>query len=245
MTISGNVESIDSCAFKDCVGLKNVKMPDSVTSIGRSAFEGCISLENINMPDSITSIETNAFSHCSDLTDVIIPKTDIISLAFDYCIGLKNIAIPNSIKKIDSGAFNGCKSITDVYYGGSEDEWNAINIRTANSDLTDATIHFNSTMPEPEQEDVVIDNAVVEKTATGYKITVTLEEAPTAKCALITALYKEGESTGLATKAFTSDTAEQTIEVAADTSDTARIFIWDSLEGMRPLCGAQTVNITQ
>ena len=33
--------------------------------------------------------------------------------------------------------------MTDVYYTGSEAEWLAIRIGSSNSDLTDATIHYN------------------------------------------------------------------------------------------------------
>ena len=47
-------------------------------------------------------------------------------------------------------AFDECTSITDVYYDGTEDEWNAIDIATHNDPILHATIHFNgepSTVP--------------------------------------------------------------------------------------------------
>ena len=41
------LEKILTRAFKNCVNLKVVNIPDTVTKIGNSAFEGCTALEKI------------------------------------------------------------------------------------------------------------------------------------------------------------------------------------------------------
>ena len=58
---------------------------------------------------------------------------------------IKDVIIGNSVESIGERAFWRCSSLTDVYYGGSENEWNAISIGDYNTPLTNATIHYNST----------------------------------------------------------------------------------------------------
>ena len=59
------VTSIGNVAFKDCIGLTSVKIPDSVTTIADYAFEGCSGLTSVNIPDSGVSINRFAFEGCS------------------------------------------------------------------------------------------------------------------------------------------------------------------------------------
>lgn len=103
-------------------GCKSTSIPDSVTSIGFYAFLGCTSLTSITIPDSVTIIGDNAFSSCYNLT---------------------SITISDSVTIISFHAFSYCKSLTDVYYSGTEEQWNNINIREGNEYLVNATIHFN------------------------------------------------------------------------------------------------------
>ena len=66
--------------------------------------------------------------------------------SFALCIDLSSIKIPNTITSIEKDAFDNCTALTDVYYGGTEEEWNALlpNIGSNNDYLLNATIHFNS-----------------------------------------------------------------------------------------------------
>ena len=81
-----------------------------------------------------------------DLNRVVIfdRVTSIGNQAFIGKTKLTSIAIPSSVTVIGSKAFYNCKSLTDVYYAGSEEQWDQINIGTGNSLLFEATIHFNS-----------------------------------------------------------------------------------------------------
>ncbi|MCD8066898.1 MAG: leucine-rich repeat protein [Oscillospiraceae bacterium] len=169
--IEGGVTTIGSNAFSDCGGLTSITIPDSVTSIGRAAFSYCFALTSITIPNSVTSISDNAFSSCEGLTSITIPDsvTTIGSAAFSFCSSLTSITIPNSVTSISNNtfsfcesltsitipnsvttigaeAFSFCESLTDVYYGGSEEAWNAIEIGEEENDyLTSATIHYSST----------------------------------------------------------------------------------------------------
>ena len=117
-----NKDKTEICAYPVGKFIKEYKIPDSVISIGKSAFQGCIGLTNIAIPDGVTNIGWGAFFDCSALTSITIPK---------------------SVTKIGNWAFNICHSLTDVYYTGSADDWDKIEIGDYNKDLTNATIHYN------------------------------------------------------------------------------------------------------
>ena len=121
------VKKIGSEAFRDCNSLTSITIPDSVTYIGVCAFYGCGSLTNITIPNGVTSIRFYAFYGCSSL---------------------ESIAIPDSVTSIGGSAFSGCHLLQDVYYSGSMEQWSASDIQGGNESLTDAVIHYNSTMPK-------------------------------------------------------------------------------------------------
>ncbi|MDY3257863.1 MAG: leucine-rich repeat protein, partial [Ruminococcus callidus] len=164
------VTLIGDFAFDNCISLKEITIPDSVTSIGRRTFcntkwlenkqkenplvivnnvliDGKACSGNIIIPNSVTSIVDEAFAHCESLKEIKIPDsvTSIGWDTFSYCKELEKITIPNSVTSIDYCAFNGCDNLKDVYYSGTEKEWNYIKIhKGCNSSLLNATIHFNS-----------------------------------------------------------------------------------------------------
>ena len=54
---------------------------------------------------------------------------------------MEYIVIPNSVKKIDITAFSGCDSLADIYFCGSEEEWNSIEM--SRFIFENKQIHFN------------------------------------------------------------------------------------------------------
>lgn len=103
--------------------IKEFVIPNNITNISYGAFEGCNDLTNITILGSITSIDSNAFKDCISLT---------------------NITIPKSVELILSYAFDGCYNLTDVYYEGSKEDWENIDVKIGNNILLNATIHYNS-----------------------------------------------------------------------------------------------------
>ena len=151
--IPSSVTSIGNYAFENCGSLTSIRIPDSVTSIGSYAFYGCIWLESIIIPDSVTSIGNYAFYGCYFLKSIIIPDgvTSIGHLAFAFCASLESITIPDSVKFIDATAFAGSRdfSYVYVYYNGTQEQWNDIDIvvdkhNSPSNNILNANIIFNS-----------------------------------------------------------------------------------------------------
>ena len=100
-----------------------------------------------------------AFQSCSNLQRIKIPNgvTLIAEHAFWNCMSLKEIEIPNTVQNIGVWAFDGCTHLCDVYFTGSEDEWNSINVDDYNYCLLDANIHYNMRMyDENDPENTVV-----------------------------------------------------------------------------------------
>ncbi len=177
VTIPGSVTTIGDWAFSNCTGLTSVTIPDSVTTIGNDAFSYCSALTSVTVPDSVTTIGDWAFSFCSALTSVTIPNsvttigggafyrcdrltsvtipdsvTTIGDYTFSYCSALTSVTIPGSVTTIGNGAFYACSGLTDVYYCGSEEQWNKIEIvEDGNEFLLAATMHYNCGQAEGEE----------------------------------------------------------------------------------------------
>lgn len=131
------VVGIGNYAFRDCVGLSSVIIPNSVTSIGRQAFAGCAGLTAMTIPSSVTSIDgafvgcanllavslpnsissmDGAFAGCSSLISVNIPTSvsSIGFMSFYNCSSLNSISIPSSVNAIAANAFRGCTSLASI-----------------------------------------------------------------------------------------------------------------------------------
>lgn len=88
--------------------------------IADSAYENEYNLSFIDLPDGLKYIGNWAFENS----------------------GVKGIIVPDSLERVGYGAFYGCYDLTDVYYAGTEEQWNMIEIQDYNYHLTSGNIHF-------------------------------------------------------------------------------------------------------
>ncbi|MBQ3272305.1 MAG: leucine-rich repeat domain-containing protein, partial [Solobacterium sp.] len=149
IVVNDGITSIGSFAFDSLSNVSEVELPDSLTSIGSNAFYYCSSLGSISIPEGVTYIGEHAFQGCSGLTTIEIPEgiTIINFAAFNNCSSLTSITIPVSVTRI-TPAFDGCSALTDVYYGGTQEQWNALAIDSYNDTLNNATVHVQSNPAE-------------------------------------------------------------------------------------------------
>jgi hypothetical protein len=95
--------------------------------MGSGAFADCVSLKNIEVPGSLSDIPDSTFYNCSSLTNVVIlegvknigggtPGSIIVLYGgtFENCIALERVVIPSTVASIASNAFSGCNAIKDL-----------------------------------------------------------------------------------------------------------------------------------
>lgn len=70
--INISVTNISTQAFRDCISLRSVFIPDSVTEIGSFAFGNCYNLTSVNIGSGVSSIGDGSFYYCMNLGTVII-----------------------------------------------------------------------------------------------------------------------------------------------------------------------------
>ena len=141
-----SVTQIGVGAFCDCKSLTSVTIGDNITSIGHGAFCYCKGLTSIKIGDNVTSIGDSAFAYCPNLISITIPDkvTNIYDLAFACCSGLTSITIGKGITNIGLSTFYSCTALTDVYYSGTEEQWEAVDIGVNNDSLLNAKIHYHT-----------------------------------------------------------------------------------------------------
>ena len=127
--IASTVKIIGKSAFAGCEGLREIILPEELTTIRVAAFGHCTMLKTINIPRSVKSIES-AFAGCESLETIIIPDGILVvsDRTFYGCKNLKEVSIPDSVVRIEEMAFFDCDSLTDVWYAGTKDQWNHIEI---------------------------------------------------------------------------------------------------------------------
>ncbi len=100
-------------------------------------------IKEIIIEPGITSISAYAFYDMDLVTSVVVPSgvETLENGAFCGC-GITSITLPTSLTTISDKAFHSCDSLTDVYYLGTSEEWDNIEIGDSNSNLLNANIDF-------------------------------------------------------------------------------------------------------
>ncbi len=141
-----SVEEIGSSAFEGCSALAEVALPEITEEgkLGTSIFRSCSGLEKIDF-STLCEIPDYTFMGCTNLPDARIQSVETIGVsAFEGAALMESVLIPKSTKLIDVNAFNGT-GIKNVDYPGTEEEYEAIDIRSGNDVLKSAgtTITYN------------------------------------------------------------------------------------------------------
>lgn len=121
--IRGTLRSIGESTFEDCRMLDKVKLGDGIEKIPFMCFSGCSALKNIDIPTTVSVIEENAF---------------------EECISMISAVIPASLTSIEDSAFLGCKSFHTIFYKGTQEQFEQIDIADGNEAFEQANLYFYS-----------------------------------------------------------------------------------------------------
>ena len=121
ITIPANVELLGSFAFEGSdagtMPLEKVIFKGSkIKDIEPYTFKNCVKLKEITLPESLTVIDYGAFFGCSSLTKVVIPDNvfEIGKTAFLGCTSLTEATIGRSVRSIGEKCFDGCEKLATV-----------------------------------------------------------------------------------------------------------------------------------
>ena len=117
-----------------------------LTSIGESSFEGCTLLSSVKLGKGIETIPFMCFFECSSLKTINIPEgvTTIEENAFEGCTSMLTVVLPSTLSTIEDSAFAYCSNIKSVFFGGTEEQFDAIEIADSNEAITDANLYIYS-----------------------------------------------------------------------------------------------------
>ena len=116
---AAGIEIIGQSAFESTALSDINQLISKATEIQRSAFKGCINLTSVTIPEGVTGIVEGTFENCSNLSSVSLSSTveGVGGLAFAYC-NLSSTAFLSGIKALDLSALIGFKgSVLDIPEG--------------------------------------------------------------------------------------------------------------------------------
>ncbi|MCQ2051576.1 MAG: leucine-rich repeat protein [Bacteroidaceae bacterium] len=121
ITIPEGVTSIGAEAFRGCIKLESVALPENLTTltaIGDRAFEYCYVLAIPSLPASVETLGAWVFDECKTETSVDLSKCtklkSIKEYSFRRCYSLTEVKLPEGIESLGEGVFNECSSLKAV-----------------------------------------------------------------------------------------------------------------------------------
>ena len=141
--------------------IKNIIVEEEITELEDGAFMRYNELKSVSIQNGLTRIGSAAFANCGKLTSICIPNSvEIVGdIAFYCCTSLASVTIGNGVTSIGVGAFHECTKLQDVFYSGTEEEWNNIEVAEENEWLFNANVHYMSYLADNTAFVAAIDKA--------------------------------------------------------------------------------------
>ena len=150
LIIPDSVKIICENAFSMCEILKTVDLGAGVEIIEDHAFFLCENLISIDIPDSAKYLGKNSFTGCRGMKSLSIGKgvTEIPQECFSFCENLKTLTFTSNVRIIGDSAFNDNKELNTVYYYGTKEQWESIEVSEDNTHLKNANIVYLDGTPD-------------------------------------------------------------------------------------------------
>ena len=93
-----------------------VELFGSITTIGNEAFRNCVNMTEITLPESLTSLGAGALKGCTGITELTLPEslTSIGAGALEGCTGITELTLPASLTSVGSGLLEGCTNLNKL-----------------------------------------------------------------------------------------------------------------------------------
>lgn len=245
ITLGENVQSLGDYIFCMC-GISSISLPDSVGKIGEGAFASCTSLTTVSSTSKskLYCIDGRAFSGCSALSSITMPKllTEIGDEAFANCTNVRSLDLSYHVTKIGADAFKNCTNLqinttTDAY---AYDYCKLYDVTCNASGASYGDIGTTPTVEQFKFQDAGI------STLNG-KLTIFVKfDQPIDKECVHVAFYNENDRVVdyVIIPSFSSNLDHIYLTCSDVSSATyAKVFVWDSLETLRPVSAIKKVEI--
>ena len=116
LRVEQGITAIGSRAFRDCVNLTEVTLPEGLVEIRDSAFRGT-GIESLRLPGTVKTLGSHAFRDCTALREVALNEglKTLGSRVFAGCTALENLLLPGSLSNMSTDIFQGCGMELTVY----------------------------------------------------------------------------------------------------------------------------------
>lgn len=130
---NGSVTKIADIAFRDCLSLRSIVIPETVESIGNEAFSCCENLTEVSFSEGLKTIGKLAFSCCRSLQSIVIPDgvDEIGKDGFGVGGALRHLSLRNFKNSINCVFPFWMHLRTCVFFPHLEDETEALKFLNA------------------------------------------------------------------------------------------------------------------
>lgn len=128
-------------------------VPAGTGMIEDDAFAYNEYITKVKIPQSVWALSSNVFSNMPLLEEVVcLAEIDRLYYStFNNCWNLKKVVLPATITRIDNFVFDNSHEDLTIYFMGTEEQWNDIQIGSSNTGLDAAEIVFGYEYSEPAE----------------------------------------------------------------------------------------------
>lgn len=131
VTVPGTVDGlpvtvIGSEAFRACMDIAAVTLPDSVEEIEYCAFSSCYNLVRVDMPASLRVVGSLAFGY-TDLAEVELPEgLEVLGCQSFISTCLTEVTLPASLELVGSGSFACCHDLAAIHVAAGNEAYRSV-----------------------------------------------------------------------------------------------------------------------
>ncbi len=183
--IPSNVNHIDEDAFNGtCYNLKEIIVDQNNEFYSNDEFGVLFNKDKTNLlqypsgssmksyiiPDSVITISSSSFAYSQNLENITIGKnmTAISGSSITYCEKLRSVIIPKGITEIGNTAFGLSYRLSNIFYEGTKQQWDEIDIDEHNPEIFNATIHYSVENPDTHYNLIITPPTCIEQGYTTY-----------------------------------------------------------------------------